>query len=518
MFKLAYKSFIAGLVIGPVIYIFILQNSVDVNRKRDIRNRWEQGSIFPFNNAYLEVVFNHLADKLVEIKNDIKQTQKQAQPFPLVTPKNFDDQQKKNHKKNAVLADQNVNFAMGSTNRAADEDDNDKSEGNKLKRDKIAHESEKFVKGLQSLYDTVIEEISDSHGTDLDEYSSVLLRNYFAISDLDLIKDLSPNIQVFGVYITCSEMEMVGYYPSIKNLGDISLNQSLWYRTSLGSDRNKNSGKDKLYEEFPSKPDVGLTVLYSDSISGKLNRTLWYRFNDENFNYLVCIDLLMKSPTLLEGLFSNTTFSGKLRNTLISGLCVGILAAVLAPGFIILIKLLLVSLRSKVTEPATKNINEADSPDTASAHFHSCFLSYSSKDEQFAQKLHKDLSANGVQCWFAPRDIQGGRKIHEQIFTEIKSRDRLLLILSEHSIKSNWVSSEIAKAIEVQEREGRNVIFPIRLVTFDVLQSWSCFDGDIGKDSAQEIRKYYIPDFSEWKNKNKYNKALTALLNCLQKE
>jgi len=27
-----------------------------------------------------------------------------------------------------------------------------------------------------------------------------------------------------------------------------------------------------------------------------------------------------------------------------------------------------------------------------------------------------------------------------------------------------------------------------------------CFDADTGKDSAREIREYFIPDFSNWKN------------------
>ena len=34
--------------------------------------------------------------------------------------------------------------------------------------------------------------------------------------------------------------------------------------------------------------------------------------------------------------------------------------------------------------------------------FNSCFISYSSKDQEFAERLHADLQANGVRCWFAP--------------------------------------------------------------------------------------------------------------------
>lgn len=164
--------------------------------------------------------------------------------------------------------------------------------------------------------------------------------------------------------------------------------------------------------------------------------------------------------------------------------------------------------RKSVTEPH----DEFDSAKPASEQYYSCFISYSVKDEEFASKLHKDLLAKGVQCWFAPHDIRGGAKIHEQIFTKIEASDRLLLILSKDSMSSSWVSSEIAKARERERREGRRVLFPIRLVSFDDIHVWSCFDAGIGKDSAREIREYFIPDFSEWKNEHKYNEAFARLL------
>ena len=34
--------------------------------------------------------------------------------------------------------------------------------------------------------------------------------------------------------------------------------------------------------------------------------------------------------------------------------------------------------------------------------FHSCFISYSSKDDEFTQRLYTDLQVRGVRCWLAP--------------------------------------------------------------------------------------------------------------------
>ncbi len=66
--------------------------------------------------------------------------------------------------------------------------------------------------------------------------------------------------------------------------------------------------------------------------------------------------------------------------------------------------------------------------------FYSCFISYSTKDQEFADRLYANLQASGVRCWFAPRDIQGGKKLHEQIDEAVRLYDRLLLILSESNV------------------------------------------------------------------------------------
>lgn len=148
--------------------------------------------------------------------------------------------------------------------------------------------------------------------------------------------------------------------------------------------------------------------------------------------------------------------------------------------------------------------------------FYSCFISYSTKDQAFAERLHADLQDKGVRCWFAPKDVRGGRKLHDQIDQAIRLHERVLLVLSRDSMKSEWVKTEIAKARKREIEEARQVLFPIRLVEFEVLRNWECFDADTGKDSAREIREYFIPDFSNWKNHHSYQSALKRLLSDLQ--
>jgi TIR domain/Pentapeptide repeats (8 copies) len=152
----------------------------------------------------------------------------------------------------------------------------------------------------------------------------------------------------------------------------------------------------------------------------------------------------------------------------------------------------------------------------APIQFYSCFISYSTKDQEFADRLHADLQNKGVRCWFALHDIQAGKKIHEQIDQAIHLYDRLLLILSPASMESEWVKTEIAKARKREMKEKRRVLFPVRLVEFESLRDWTCFDADTGKDSAREIREYYVPDFSKWKDHNAYQKEFEKLVRDLE--
>jgi hypothetical protein len=153
-----------------------------------------------------------------------------------------------------------------------------------------------------------------------------------------------------------------------------------------------------------------------------------------------------------------------------------------------------------------------------SIEFYSCFISYSTKDQEFADRLHADLQDRGVRCWFAPHDISAGRKVYEQIDEAIHLYDRLLLILSEHSMSSEWVKTEIAHARQKELNEKRQVLFPISLVSFEKIRDWKNFDADTGKDSAREIREYFIPDFSNWKDHDSYQAAFERLVTDLKTE
>ena len=150
--------------------------------------------------------------------------------------------------------------------------------------------------------------------------------------------------------------------------------------------------------------------------------------------------------------------------------------------------------------------------------WHSCFISYSTKDDEFARRLHSRMREANMRVWFAPEDLKGGEKLHEQLFKAIQIQDRLLVVLSENSIQSEWVMTEIRKAREVEKKEKRRKLFPIRLTDFETLRNWTCFDADTGKDLAVEVREYFIPDFSNWKDHDSFESAFARLKKDLEAE
>jgi hypothetical protein len=140
---------------------------------------------------------------------------------------------------------------------------------------------------------------------------------------------------------------------------------------------------------------------------------------------------------------------------------------------------------------------------------YSCFISYSNRDLGFCQRLHTDLQASGVRCWFAPEDLKIGDKFRDQIDSAIRIHDKLLLVLSEQSVQSEWVASEVERAFErEQHHRDHLVLFPVRLddAVMQTSQSWA----------AEIRRRRHIGDFSGWKDHDAYQKAFQRLLRDLR--
>lgn len=83
-------------------------------------------------------------------------------------------------------------------------------------------------------------------------------------------------------------------------------------------------------------------------------------------------------------------------------------------------------------------------------------------------------------------------------------------------MNSNWVKTEIANARAKEQQQKRQMLFPISLTPFDQIKGWKLFDADTGIDSAREIREYFIPDFSSWKDHDSFTTVFERLVRDLK--
>lgn len=140
--------------------------------------------------------------------------------------------------------------------------------------------------------------------------------------------------------------------------------------------------------------------------------------------------------------------------------------------------------------------------------FYSVFISYSHKDEEFVKRLHADLQDKGVRCWYAPEDLPTGARLRPSIDEAIRIHDKLLIVLSENSVNSQWVEHEVENALEKEREQNRTVLFPIKIdeSVMGLQTGWP--------DFIKLTRN--IGDFCQWKNFDVYQKSLAKLLKDLK--
>lgn len=140
--------------------------------------------------------------------------------------------------------------------------------------------------------------------------------------------------------------------------------------------------------------------------------------------------------------------------------------------------------------------------------FYSVFISYSAKDEDFAKRLYNDLQGEGIRCWFAPNDLRIGDHLRTTIDRTIRVYDKLLLIFSVNSVRSQWVEQEVETALSRERTEGMTILFPIRLddYIFELSLGWPVL--------IRNTR--HVGDFSRWREHELYSRAFRRLVEDLK--
>ena len=135
---------------------------------------------------------------------------------------------------------------------------------------------------------------------------------------------------------------------------------------------------------------------------------------------------------------------------------------------------------------------------TSEFEFFSTFISYSSLDKPFADRLYETLQSKGIRCWLDEKQLIPGDDISRRLEHGIHKWDKFLLCASRNSLTSPWVEEEIQTVLEkertLRSERGKKVykLIPLNLDAYMFGKEW-----DLGTH-AREIKARVAANFQGW--------------------
>lgn len=135
------------------------------------------------------------------------------------------------------------------------------------------------------------------------------------------------------------------------------------------------------------------------------------------------------------------------------------------------------------------------------------FISYSHEDHRFVAHLEKHLMDHGMRYWRDVHDAPAG-PLDKIVVNAMRQNPTVLLVLSHHSVNSDWVEFEASKARELEKELERHVLCPISLDDAWKTCRWSAV-------LRNQIEKYHILPFHSWQDPADFNDKWARLLKGL---
>ncbi|MGG1942851.1 toll/interleukin-1 receptor domain-containing protein [Paenibacillus polymyxa] len=119
----------------------------------------------------------------------------------------------------------------------------------------------------------------------------------------------------------------------------------------------------------------------------------------------------------------------------------------------------------------------------------SIFLSHTSIDKPFVEKLARDLKRIGVNVWFDKWEIKMGESITWRIEEGIRENEYLGIVLSPEALSSEWVKSELGAAWAKQMQLRKYLFCPsiigiVAFLFFYQIESLLTLEQIMSKDSV----------------------------------
>lgn len=96
------------------------------------------------------------------------------------------------------------------------------------------------------------------------------------------------------------------------------------------------------------------------------------------------------------------------------------------------------------------------------------FISHSSKDNEFVDKLARHLIKAKARVWVDTWELKVGDSLLQKIQDAIKTADALLVVLSKASVESEWCKRELSAGLMRELDERRVVVLPLLLEDCDI--------------------------------------------------
>ena len=135
------------------------------------------------------------------------------------------------------------------------------------------------------------------------------------------------------------------------------------------------------------------------------------------------------------------------------------------------------------------------------------FISYSHNDSSFVDKIVTHFNQQGIRYFRDIYHFKAG-KLETQIDHAIEICGIVLLVLSEHSVNSDWVEHEARKAREKEKKTGINALCPVALD-----DSWKTCRWP--ERLREQIMEYNILDFSKWNESDQFDNMFAKLIDGL---
>ena len=83
------------------------------------------------------------------------------------------------------------------------------------------------------------------------------------------------------------------------------------------------------------------------------------------------------------------------------------------------------------------------------------FISHSSRDRIFVERIVYELRRHGLACWYAPSEILGAQQWQDEIGRALRRCNWFIIVLSRNALRSKWVKRELAYVLDDNRYDGR---------------------------------------------------------------